>query len=77
MPQMDHVQRIEIMRAAAGGRLPYLENRLSMRPAGVVSKKLIGDLNIAKAILSCNFRDACNIRQVSLSLELTAFSEYY
>jgi hypothetical protein len=30
-----------------------------MRPAGVVSKKLIGDLNMAKAILSCNFRDAC------------------
>jgi hypothetical protein len=34
----------------------YLENRLSMRPAGVVSKKLIGERKIAKAIRSCNFR---------------------
>ena len=62
---MEHVERIEIMRAAdagrrgGGGRGGYLENRLRMRPAGVVSKKLIGDLNMAKAILSCNFRDAC------------------
>jgi hypothetical protein len=51
-------ERIEIMRAAVGGSLPYLENRLRIRPAGVVSKKLIGDLNMAKAIRSCNFRDA-------------------
>jgi hypothetical protein len=66
MPQMDHVERIEIMRPAEAGRVVgggggvyYLENRFRMRPAGVVSKKLIGDLNMAKAILSCNFRDAC------------------
>ncbi len=31
---------------------PYLENRLRIRPVGVVSKKLIGDLNIARAIRS-------------------------
>jgi hypothetical protein len=36
-----------------------LENRLRMRPAGVVSKKLIGLRKIAIAILSCSFRDAC------------------
>ena len=36
----------------------YLENRFKMRPAGVVSKKLIGDLKMANAILSCNFREA-------------------
>jgi hypothetical protein len=34
----------------------YLENRLRMRPAGVVSKKLIGERKIAKAIRSCSFR---------------------
>lgn len=40
-----------------------------MRPAGVVSKKLIGDLKIAKAILSCNLRDACE-RDVSCVISL-------
>jgi hypothetical protein len=30
-----------------------------MRPAGVVSKKLIGLRKIAIAIFSCSFRDAC------------------
>lgn len=36
----------------------YLENRLRMRPLGVVSKKVIGLLKMACAILSCNFREA-------------------
>lgn len=63
------------MRAADGGGLPYLENRFNIRPAGVVSKKLIGDLNMAKAILSCNFRDACNGLQVSI--EATAICEWF
>jgi hypothetical protein len=31
-----------------------------MRPAGVVSKKLIGERKIAKAIRSCSFRLACS-----------------
>jgi hypothetical protein len=35
-----------------------LEKRLRMRPAGVVSKKLIGERNMANAILSCNLREA-------------------
>lgn len=61
------------MRGAGGTNL---ENRLRIRPAGVlerlldrlateydqgtthVSKKLIGDLKIAYAILSCSFLDA-------------------
>ncbi len=68
---MEHVQRIETMRAADGEMLPYLENRLSIRPAGVVSKKLIGDLNMAKAILSCNFREACKVFQVSFTITIT------
>jgi len=37
----------------------YLENRLRMRPAGVVSKKLIGERKMANAIRSCNLRLAC------------------
>ena len=37
----------------------YLENLFKMRPLGVVSKKFIGDLNMANAIRSCNFREAC------------------
>ena len=36
----------------------YLENLFKMRPAGVVSKKLIGDLKIANAIRSCSLREA-------------------
>lgn len=36
----------------------YLEKRFRIRPVGVVSKKLIGDLKMAKAIRSCNFREA-------------------
>jgi hypothetical protein len=55
----------------------YLEKRLRIRPAGVlfvvskqsdigmgttyVSKKLIGDLKMAKAIISCSLREACHI----------------
>lgn len=35
-----------------------LEKRLRILPEGVVSKKFMGDLNIAYAILSCNLRDA-------------------
>jgi hypothetical protein len=34
----------------------YLENRLRMRPAGVVSKKLIGERKMANAIRSCSLR---------------------
>lgn len=37
---------------------PYLENRFRILPVGVVSKKLMGDLKIACAILSCSFREA-------------------
>jgi len=37
----------------------YLEKRLRIRPLGVVSKKLIGDLKMANAILSWSFLDAC------------------
>ena len=37
----------------------HLENLFRMRPAGVTSKKDMGDLKIAVAILSCNLRDAC------------------
>lgn len=40
-----------------------------MRPVGVVSKKLIGDLNIAKAILSCILRDACHTISLLPSME--------
>jgi hypothetical protein len=43
-------------RGAAGKT--NLENLLRILPAGVVSKKLIGDLKIANAIRSCSFRDA-------------------
>ena len=43
--------------------LLYLENRLRIRPLGVVSKKLIGLRKIAYAILSCSFREAYNTSQ--------------
>lgn len=36
----------------------HLENLLRILPAGVTSKKDIGDLKMAVAILSCNFLDA-------------------
>ena len=36
----------------------YLENLFRMRPLGVVSKNVIGDLKMANAIRSCNLRDA-------------------
>jgi hypothetical protein len=39
----------------------HLVNLFRMRPAGVVSKKLIGDRKIANAILSCSLRDACDM----------------
>ena len=45
----------------------YLEKRFNIRPLGVVSKKLIGDRKIAKAILSCNFREACDPRDSALA----------
>jgi hypothetical protein len=38
--------------------MTHLENLFNIRPAGVTSKKDIGDLKIAVAILSCSFRDA-------------------
>jgi hypothetical protein len=38
----------------------HLENLFKILPAGVTSKKDIGDLKMAVAILSCNFLDACN-----------------
>lgn len=65
---MNHVQRIETMQVADGGRWTYLEKRLSMRPAGVVSKKFMGDRKMANAILSCNFRDAYTVLWVSVEL---------
>lgn len=48
--------------AARGGEETNLEKRLRMRPAGVVSKKLIGDRKMAKAILSWSLRDAYGSR---------------
>lgn len=36
----------------------YLENRFRILPAGVVSKKDMGDLKIAVAMRSCSFREA-------------------
>jgi len=50
----------EPLYAKRGCWTTYLEKRLSIRPAGVVSKKLIGLLKMAKAILSCNLREAWN-----------------
>lgn len=47
-----------------------LENRLRIRPAGVVSKKLMGLLKIAKAIRSCSFRDAYNKKHAKLGSRL-------
>jgi hypothetical protein len=38
----------------------HLEKRFRMRPVGVVSKKLIGDLKMAYAMRSCSFRLACS-----------------
>lgn len=38
----------------------HLENLFRILPAGVTSKKDIGDLKMAMAIRSCNFLDACN-----------------
>lgn len=35
------------------------ENRFKIRPTGVVSKKLIGERNMALAMPSCSLRDAC------------------
>ena len=46
--------------SCGNGQRTNLENRLRIRPAGVVSKKLIGARKMACAILSCNFREACN-----------------
>jgi len=51
------VQRTVANRMVAKGTT-NLENRLRIRPAGVVSKNLMGLLKIAKAIRSCSFRDA-------------------
>jgi hypothetical protein len=39
-------------------QITYLENLFKIRPAGVVSKKLIGDRKIAYAMRSCSFREA-------------------
>lgn len=46
-----------------------LEKRLSILPAGVVSKKLIGDRKIANAIRSCNFLEACPQNHVRIDLQ--------
>jgi hypothetical protein len=46
------------MNVGKGDDATYLEKRLRIRPVGVVSKKLIGALKIAKAILSWSFREA-------------------
>lgn len=53
-----------------------LEKRLSILPAGVVSKKLIGDRKIAKAILSCNFREAFPNHVSSASSKTRAILTY-
>lgn len=39
-------------------KVTHLENLFSIRPAGVMSKKDMGDRKIAVAILSCSFLDA-------------------
>lgn len=36
----------------------YLENRFKILPVGVISKKLMGDRKMAKAILSWSLREA-------------------
>jgi hypothetical protein len=45
-----------------------LEIRLRIRLAGVVSKKLIGDLKSAKVILSCSFLDTYIRRVLAFTL---------
>ena len=45
--------------------MAYLENRFNMRPEGVVSKKLMGDLKIAYAIRSWSLREACSAGNAS------------
>ena len=50
---------VTIHRSGWNLKCAYLEKRLRIRPAGVVSKKLIGERKMAKAIRSCNLRLAC------------------
>ena len=50
----------------------YLENRLRIRPLGVVSKKLIGLRKIAYAILSCSFREAYTASQLTIGSAISA-----
>lgn len=47
----------------------YLENRFRIRPTGVVSWKLIGDLKIATSILSCNLREAYSRATTSVRIK--------
>lgn len=47
-----------MLRSATEWSLTYLENLFRIRPVGVVSKKIIGDLNMAKAIRSCSLLNA-------------------
>lgn len=54
-----------------------LENRLRIRPEGVVSKKLIGDRKIANAIRSCSFREAWIVPVSNeLGLDLTILPQH-
>ncbi len=50
-------------------RTTNLENLFRIRPAGVVSKKLIGALKTACAMRSCSLREACGtfIPRISIS----------
>jgi hypothetical protein len=47
--------------------MTYLEKRFRILPAGVVSKKLIGDRKIANAMRSCNFLEAwsCTMQKLA------------
>lgn len=62
-----HDRRLVLLRESGEGRSGFvdgkdgethLENLFRIRPAGVTSKKDIGDRKIAVAILSCSFLDA-------------------
>ena len=52
---------VEEGKKAKRKRVAHLENLFRIRPAGVTSKKDIGDLKMAVAILSCNFREAYRV----------------
>jgi hypothetical protein len=59
-----------------GKKRTHLENLFRILPAGVTSKKDIGDLKMAVAILSCNFLDACTRPLANISRQVIASSDY-